>query len=80
MIGQPRVVLVGRTGCHLCDDARAVVAQVCQVLGVAWVEQDVDSEEGFPPSYSERVPVILVDGVEHAHFRVDPARLREALR
>lgn len=77
MTAQPRVVLVGRAGCHLCDDARAVVAQVCQGLGVTWSERDVDIHG--PSRYSELVPVVLVDGVEHAHFRVDPARLRAAL-
>jgi len=39
----PRVVLYGRAGCHLCDEARAVVARVCGDIGVAWAEVDVDA-------------------------------------
>lgn len=38
----PRVVLYGRAGCHLCDEARVVVARVCGDVGVAWAEVDVD--------------------------------------
>jgi glutaredoxin len=74
------VVLVGRAGCHLCDEARAVVASVCAATGTAWQEVDVDTDEALRAAYSDAVPVVLVDGTEHARFRVDPARLRQAVQ
>ena len=40
-----RITLYGREGCHLCDDARAVIARVCADLGESWVEVDIDSDE-----------------------------------
>jgi hypothetical protein len=77
--GEPRVVLVGRAGCHLCEEAREVVARVCEETGVAWSERSVDDGGPWPAEYSELVPVVLVDGAQHAYWRVDPDRLRAAV-
>jgi hypothetical protein len=74
-----RVVLVGRQGCHLCEQAREVVATVCGVLDVAWSEVSIDDHPGLPARYAEMIPVVLVDGAEHAYWRVDAAALRRAL-
>jgi hypothetical protein len=78
-VTQQRVVLVGRDGCHLCEEAREVVAAVCAALDVGWSELRIEEQPDLPPSYSEKVPVVLVDGVEHAYWRVDAAALRRAL-
>lgn len=75
-----RVVVVGRPGCHLCEEATAVVADVCGPLGVTWSEVSLDDHPELPDRYDEQIPVVLVDGWEHAHWRVDPAALRAALR
>jgi hypothetical protein len=74
-----RVVLVGREGCHLCEDAREVVQQVCTVLDVPWTEVSLDDDPDLPDRYDDLIPVVLVDGREHAHWRVDAAALRKAL-
>lgn len=76
----PRVVLVTRVGCHLCDDARAVVADVCASTGVSWVEQDVDSQPDLRDRFTDLVPVVLVDGEEQARYVVDARRLARSLR
>jgi hypothetical protein len=74
-----RVVLVGRDGCHLCDDAREVVAAVCAALDVTWSEVALDDHPDLTAAYAEKIPVVLVDGAEHAYWRVDPGALRRAL-
>lgn len=74
-----RVRLLGRPGCHLCDDARSVVTQVCGELGVGWEEADVSSEPELLRRYGEYVPVVFVDGEQHDFWRVSPDRLRAAL-
>jgi glutaredoxin len=76
----PRVTLYTRPGCHLCDDARAVVEAVCAELGEGYVEVDIDGSEDLTRRYGEEVPVTLVDGRQHDYWRVDPDRLRRALR
>jgi hypothetical protein len=75
----PRVTLYSKPGCHLCDDARAVVEQVCAQLGEAYVEVDILSSPELTARYGEEIPVTLVDGAQHDFWRVDPDRLRTAL-
>jgi glutaredoxin len=75
----PRLVLLSRAGCHLCDDARAVLAPVATELGVGWEERDVDADPRLADEYGDRVPVVLLDGAEHSYWRVDESRLRAAL-
>ncbi|WP_151083593.1 glutaredoxin family protein [Nocardioides cynanchi] len=74
-----RVTLYSRPGCHLCDDARAVVAQVCAELGEDYVEISVADDPELLRRYGDEIPVTLVDGARHDFWRVDPARLRAAL-
>ncbi len=76
---RPRVTLLTRPGCHLCADARAIVARVAADLGVAWEERDVSASADDLARYSEMIPVTLVDGVQHDFWRVSEERLRAAL-
>jgi hypothetical protein len=76
---EPRITLIGKPGCHLCDDARAVVARVAADLGVGWTELDITRDEELAERYWEQIPVTLVDGRRHDFWRVDEARLRAAL-
>lgn len=75
----PRVRLYGREGCHLCEEARAVVARVCADLGEEFEEVDVDTDPVLGGRFSDEVPVTFVDGRQHDFWRVDEARLRAAL-
>lgn len=74
-----RVTLYSRPGCHLCDDARAVIAAVCDELGEAYEEVDITTDDDLEDRYRDEIPVTLVDGRQHDFWRVDPARLRAAL-
>jgi Glutaredoxin-like domain (DUF836) len=76
---QPRVRLLGKAGCHLCDDARAVVAEVCTELGVGWIEVDILEDRDLTARYGEYIPVVFVDGETHDFWRVSPERLRASL-
>lgn len=77
--GQARVTLVGKPGCHLCDEARQVVQRVCAETGTRWQEVSVLDDPALFDRYWEQIPVTLVDGAVHDFWRVDPARLRSAL-
>ena len=76
---RPRVTLIGRPGCHLCDDARVVVARVCAELGESFEELSIDDRADLAERYAEEIPVTLVDGRQHDFWRVNEARLRAAL-
>jgi len=75
-----RVLVLTRPGCHLCADAVAVVAAVCAETGNDWTEQDITGDAELTRRYTDQVPVTFVDGAQHDFWRVDPNRLRRALR
>ncbi|WGW10970.1 glutaredoxin family protein [Saxibacter everestensis] len=73
------VLLVSRANCHLCDEARPIVQAVARETGHHFAEVDVDQDAQLRSKYSDEVPVVLIDGVQHAFWRVDADRLRKAL-
>lgn len=75
-----RVAFYTRQGCHLCDDARPVVARACREAGVGWREVDVDADPAVQEQFGDMVPVVEVDGRIVGYLRLDPQRLRSALR
>lgn len=74
-----RVVLYTRPGCHLCEGARAVVAEVCAELGEVYEEVDISGSEELEQRFGHEIPVTFVDGAQHDFFRVSRDRLRRAL-
>jgi hypothetical protein len=68
-----------REGCHACEIAEADVARICGELGVPWSAQDVDEDPELRAEYGDRVPVFLIDDVEHGYWKVEEPRLRAAL-
>jgi hypothetical protein len=84
------LTLIGKSGCHLCDEARVTVNAVvgafrAEYTGVArhiqvnLVEHDILVDEDLWNKYSEEVPVLLINGKIHNYWRIDPVRLRGAL-
>jgi Glutaredoxin-like domain (DUF836) len=78
------VTLIGKPGCHLCDDAREVIRSVIAGLpddapAVEIEERSILDDPELHERYVEDIPVVLIDGRQHTYWRVDPARLRTAL-
>lgn len=74
-----RVILYGKPGCHLCDDAREVIARVCAEVGTSYDEVDITTDAALQQQFGEQIPVTFVDGAQHDFWRVDERRLRAAL-
>jgi glutaredoxin len=70
-----KVVLYGRPGCHLCDDARAVLERV----GHPFEERDIEQDDDLLKRYLERIPVVVLDGEELFELFVDEAEFRRRL-
>jgi glutaredoxin len=73
------VVLYGKAGCHLCDDARAVVAEVRERREFALTEVDVSLDPVLHARYGERIPVVVVDGVEAFELGLSAPELERVL-
>jgi glutaredoxin len=74
------VVLYGRQGCHLCDDAREALRRVRGRVAFDLVEIDIESDDELHSRYLERIPVVAVDGEELSDFFVDERQLEAVLR
>lgn len=72
---EPRLTLITRPGCHLCEVAEEAIGRVAVAAGVSWTEISVDGDPDLEREYGDRVPVILLDGKEHGYWRVEEARL-----
>ncbi len=75
----PRLTLITRPGCHLCDVAKQAMDRIAADTGEQWQEINVESERELEAEYGDRVPVILLDGKEHGYWRVEEDRLRRDL-
>ena len=75
----PRITFVSKPGCHLCEEARAVIEKVAAELEVGWVERSIEDDPALKEQYWEQIPVTFVDGRQHDYWRVDESRLRAAL-
>ena len=75
------LTLIGKPDCHLCEDARAVVAAVLDDFGgsVTLTELSILDDPALLEQYVEEIPVLLIDGRVHNIWRIDPDRLRSAL-
>jgi glutaredoxin len=75
----PVLTFYSRPGCHLCEDALAVVERVRERAAFELVEVDIERDDDLFKRYLERIPVVAIDGVEHAELFVDEEALVSAL-
>lgn len=80
------LTLIGKPGCHLCDDARDVVTAVLADLKadaaapvVTFEERSILDEPDLHERFVEDIPVVMINGLVHNYWRIDPVRLHKAL-
>ena len=80
------LTLIGKPGCHLCDDARELVDSVVTKLAgepgapvIVLEERSILDDPDLNALYVEDIPVLLINGTVHNYWRIDPLRLRTAL-
>jgi glutaredoxin len=77
--GRHQVTVITRAGCHLCEDAEQAARRLSGELGFQLAFLDVDADPELANEYSDRVPVILIDGAEHGYWQLEEDRFRAAL-
>ena len=73
------VVLYGRDGCCLCDDAREILLRVRARRPFMLEDRDIEQDEKLLRAYLERIPVVTIDGVEQFELFVDESELERRL-
>ncbi|MFC5337555.1 glutaredoxin family protein [Leucobacter denitrificans] len=78
------LTLIGKPGCHLCDDARVVIEEVRgsvakSGIDTELVERNILEDEQLARLHSEDIPVVLIGEKRHAIWRVDRDKLEAAI-
>jgi glutaredoxin len=73
------VILYGRPGCHLCDDALAVLERIRADQPFALSTVNIEDDDALLRAYLERIPVVALDGEEVYDYYVDEQDLRARL-
>jgi hypothetical protein len=73
------ITLYGKPGCHLCQDARAVVKRVVMGRDAVLEEVDVTLDAALFAAYGERIPVVAIDGEEVFEYVVEEGALEKLL-
>lgn len=77
--GQREVTLYTRPGCHLCDEARAVMAPLLAEFGATLREVNIDEDAVLSERFGWDIPVIFIGARKVAKHRVDAAQFRRQL-
>jgi glutaredoxin len=83
VVSEITLTLIGKPGCHLCEDADAVVNSVVQSLPALSIEvegKSIEDDADLFDSYWDQIPVLLINGKVHNYWRIDPVRLTKALK
>lgn len=75
-----QVTLYAKPGCHLCDDARALLAAASREHALSIQEVDITRDPTLFRAYDIRIPVIMIDGAIEIEAPITPRLLRDALR
>jgi glutaredoxin len=65
------VTLYTRAGCHLCDEAKRVLAEARRQVEFVYEERDIDADDELRRQYNEEVPLVAIDGRKAFQYRVD---------
>jgi glutaredoxin len=74
-----KLTLYGKPGCHLCEEAYAVVQDVRSRQPFELEEIDITRDPVLEARYRERIPVIAIDGEETLELVIEATELEKAL-
>jgi glutaredoxin len=72
-------VLYHAQGCHLCERARAVIAEVRRELDFELRLVDIAGDARLEAEYREWLPVVEIDGRRRFTYFVQPEAFRRAV-
>ncbi len=80
------LTLIGKPGCHLCEDAEAAIELVLASflasnpsVAVSITQHNILDDAELAARYSEEIPVLLINGNVHNYWRIDEDRFMRAL-
>ena len=56
-----QVALYAKPGCHLCEDALALLTELSSEFQITVQEIDIERDPGLFKKYFDQIPVLLID-------------------
>ena len=75
-----RIEIYSRPGCHLCDEAKAVIEPFSRRYSLELKVTNVDSDAHLRALYGTEIPVILINGTEAFRHRVEAGAFERKLK
>lgn len=73
------VELFSRPGCHLCDEAKAVLSDAAKRFPFQLIERNVEDKEEWERNFGHEIPLVFINGRKAFKYRVPPAELQRML-
>ena len=77
--GPREVTLYSRPGCHLCEEAKNVMAPLLREAGAVLREVNIEGDALLEERYGLDIPVIYIGARKAAKHRVDAKQFRRQL-
>ena len=75
-----QIEIYSRPGCHLCDEAKAVIEPFTRRYRIDLRVTDVDSDDALRQAYGSDIPVVMINGKEAFRHRVDADLLERKIK
>lgn len=79
MRSKSNVVIYSHPGCHLCDEAKQIIAAAGCADDYTLAEIDIESDQDLLRRYKNDIPVITINGVETFRHRLTAEQFRSAI-
>jgi glutaredoxin len=73
------VTLYTRPGCHLCDDAKVILAPLLAEFRASLREINIDTDARLTEQFGHDIPVVFINDRKAAKHRVNPQQFRRQL-
>lgn len=74
------MTIYSRPGCHLCDEAKAVIEEVHGLAEFDLREVNIDTDPELQGLYAEEVPVVTINGRKAFKYFVEAEEFLKKLR
>jgi len=78
-MSKAHVVIYSRPGCHLCEEAKAVIQNAGCSDRFTLEEIDIESDHELLRKYKYDIPVVTIDGIEAFRHRLDATSFRHRI-
>ena len=74
------VTILSRVDCHLCDVVYRIATHLQSELNITARKVNIEGNSALTERYGSRVPVVLLDEIEHFAGKVTEGELRRAIK